>query len=194
MEEVQKLVQKKGGRELYKKAIVANLVNVGIFGVLTYWISVTFACVPGPLTLSEQIRGVFGILFIEGLGFYLVHKAFHEIKWLYPAHSFHHRFNDVILPSTASAVSATEFLLAYMFPIFLSCAIVPNDRTSAVIASGIIGITNLLIHSPFMVGTKLHWILVSPDDHFRHHKVLTTDYGAPVVSFDRLLSVGASKA
>jgi len=45
-----------------------------------------------------------------------------------------------------------------------------------------------------MVGTKLHWILVSPDDHFRHHKVLTTDYGAPVVSFDRLLSVGAGKS
>ena len=132
MDEVHKILQKKGGRELYKKAIIANLVNVGIFGVLTYWISVAFACVPGPLTFSEQIRGILGILFVEGLGFYLVHKAFHEVKWLYPAHSFHHKFNDVILPSTASAVSVTEFLVAYMFPIFLSCAIVPNDRVSAV--------------------------------------------------------------
>lgn len=132
MDEVQRLIQKKGGRELYKQAIVANLINVGIFGMLTYWFSVAFACVPGPLTILEQIRGIFGALFIEGLLFYLIHKSFHEVKWLYRAHSFHHKFNEIVLPSTANAVSATEFIVAYMFPIFVALAVVPNDRASGV--------------------------------------------------------------
>lgn len=119
-------------------------------------------------------------------------QAFHEIKVLYPAHSFHHRFNEIILPSTASAVSITEFLVAYMFPIFVACAVVPNDRASGVLGTAIIGITNLLIHSPFMVGTRLHWCLVGADDHFRHHRKLNADYAAPVVSFDRLFACGGN--
>ena len=137
MDEVQKLLQKKGGRELYRQAIVANVVNVAIFGLLTYWVSVAFACVPGPLTVVEQLRGMMGVFFIQGLLFYFIHKAFHEVKWLYPAHSFHHKFNDVVLPSSASAVSVTEFVVAYMFPIFASCVLVTNDRASAVYVSSL---------------------------------------------------------
>ena len=90
-------------------------------------------------------------------------------------------------------MSVTEFLVAYMAPIFVACAVVPNDRASGVLGTAIIGITNLLIHSPFMVGTKLHWCLVGADDHFRHHRKLNTDYSAPVVSFDRLFAYSASQ-
>lgn len=192
-EEIEKLLHKKGGKELYRQAIVANLVNVSFFGTLAYFVTVVYFCHPGPLTLTEQIRGACGVVIIEGLLFYLVHKAFHEVKGLYWAHSFHHRFNEVILPSSASAVSVTEFVVAYMMPIIFACAVVPNDRASAVLGSAIIGITNLLIHSPFMVGTKYHWAFVTPDDHFRHHRLLKTTYGAPVLSFDRVFNMSNEK-
>ena len=120
-------------------------------------------------------------------------QAFHEHRVLWPAHAFHHKFNDVILPSTASAVSITEFLVAYMAPITIACWVCRCDRASGILGSAVIGITNLLIHSPFMVGTKLHWCLVGADDHFRHHRKLTTDYGTPVVSFDRLFGYGVGQ-
>ena len=84
----------------------------------------------------------------------------------------------------------TEFSMAYMSPIIISCAIIPNDRASAVVGVVTISVTNLLIHTPFMVATthkkKLRWFLVDADDHFRHHRKLTTNYAAPVISFDRI--------
>ena len=73
--EVQKLWQKKGGMQLYQRAIVTNLINVGVLGALTYWITVAFACHPGPLTVPEQIRGILGMLFVEGFLFYIIHKV-----------------------------------------------------------------------------------------------------------------------
>ena len=74
-DDVQKLLQKKGGTQLYQQALVANLINVGVFGALTYWITVAFACHPGPLTVAEQIRGMIGILIVEGFLFYMIHKV-----------------------------------------------------------------------------------------------------------------------
>lgn len=189
-EEVKKLFKKKAGGDLYKQAVLANLVNVLVFGTLTYWFTVGYVCHPGPLSLMARIRGAAGVVVVEGFLFYFVHKAFHEVKGLYWAHSFHHRFNEVVLPSTASAVSITEFVFAYMIPIIVGCAVVPNDRVSAIAGSAVISITNLLIHTPFMKGAKYHWFFVAPDDHFRHHRRITTDYGAPVISYDRLLSGG----
>ena len=74
-EQVQQLLRKKGGSELYRQALVANLTNVGILGALTYWITVAFACHPGPLTIAEQIRGTIGIVIVEGFLFFMIHKV-----------------------------------------------------------------------------------------------------------------------
>lgn len=190
LDQVQKLLQKKGGKELYKQALVANIVNVLFLGTFTYWFTVAYVCHRGPLTLMEQIQGSTVVILVEGLLYYLIHKAFHQVKGLYWAHSFHHRFNQVVLPSSANAVSMTEFVVAYMTPITVACSLVPNDRASTVGAATVIAITNLLIHTPFMKGRNkyCHWIFVTADDHFQHHQKITTAYGAPIISYDRLLA------
>lgn len=74
--------------------------------------------------------------------------------------------------------------------IVVGCAIMPIDRTCVVISACLIGGSNLLIHTPCMIGANPPWFIVSADDHFRHHRLLTTDYGAPLISFDRILAVG----
>ena len=74
-DEVQKLLRKKGGPKLYQQALVANLINVGILGALTYWITVAFACHPGPLMVTEQIRSIIGLITVEGFLFYIIHKV-----------------------------------------------------------------------------------------------------------------------
>ena len=107
-------------------------------------------------------------------------------------HSFHHLFNEIILPSSAMAVSIFEFVIAYLAPIIVGCALVPTDRTCVIISACLIGGSNLLIHTPFMLGAKLPWFIVTADDHFRHHRRLTTDYGAPLLNFDRILGVGSA--
>lgn len=85
------------------------------------------------------------------------------------------------------AVSVTEFVVAYLLPIVVGCVLVPVDRTCVVVAACLIGGSNLLIHTPFMLGVPLPWFIVTADDHFRHHRRLTSDYGAPLINFDRVL-------
>lgn len=87
------------------------------------------------------------------------------------------------------AVSVTEFLVAYLLPIVVGCMLVPTDRTCLVIVACFIGGSNLLIHTPCMLGARLPWFIVTADDHFRHHRKLTMDYGAPLISFDRIFAV-----
>ena len=84
------------------------------------------------------------------------------------------------------AVSVAEFVTAYLAPIIIGCAVIPVDRTCVTIAASLIGGSNLLIHTPFMLGVRVPWFIVTADDHFRHHRKLTSDYGAPLISFDRI--------
>ena len=186
-DQVAQLRAKKGGQELYRTTIQMNLFNSLVIGPLTYVYVVERLCPTQPLTLGQQLYGIVGVVITQNFLFYVVHRAYHEVKGLYWIHSFHHRFNEIILPSSAMAVSVTEFVTAYMAPIVIGCTLFSLDQTGVVIGAMVIGVSNVLIHTPFMVGVKTPWFLVTADDHFRHHRRLTTDYGAPLISFDRIL-------
>jgi len=190
-DDIARLKAKKGGAELYRQAVVANFVNIGLGVPITHYLRVVYTSQAG-LTLWEQVQSVIGILVLESLFYYFIHKAFHEYRSLYWMHSFHHKFNDVVLPSTACAVSIAEFSIAYMLPIVAGSHIMKADRISGIIASGIIGVSNLMIHSPFMTQFEFPDWLASASSHFRHHRKLTTDYGAPLLHFDSIL--GAKSA
>ena len=164
-----------------------------MIGTLFYTVNETFGTAPRSfVSISATVQNVTGIIVIENVFFFLVHKAFHEVKGLWWAHRFHHRFNDVILPSSASAVSVTEYVVGYVLPLLLGAKVMKADEPSIQIAAALISISNLLIHSPFLEG-KVYpsWLLVSADDHYRHHRKLTTDYAAPIINCDRIIqSVG----
>jgi Fatty acid hydroxylase superfamily len=189
-EDIQRQRQKKGGSELYKRAWVANIINLQLLVPLTHYFRVVYTCRTG-LSVFEQCQAVVGILVIESFLYYLVHKAFHECKSLYWMHSFHHKFNEVILPSTACAVSVFEFTFAYMLPIVLGSYVMQADRMSGIIASGIIGGSNLMIHCPLLANIELPNFLASAKGHFQHHRKLTQNYGAPVLQFDNILAWGS---
>ena len=134
------------------------------------------------------------MLLVQAVLFYLVHKAFHEVKSLWWTHRFHHKFNDVILPSSASAVSFAEYVLAYIFPLWVGAMITSPDPFVIDTVIHIITLTNLLIHSPFMQDKQYpSWLLVTADDHFRHHRKLTCDYAAPVINCDSIIEAVEKK-
>ena len=97
-----------------------------------------------PISMGERIFLIAGVVFWEGLMYTLIHKAFHEVPGLYRFHKFHHQFNDIVLPSSANAVSIVEFVVAYMMPIVASSYIMNADELSAVLAVAVISLTNLL--------------------------------------------------
>lgn len=82
-DEVQKLLKKKGGRELYLQGITMNAFNMLVLGTLCYGYIAEKICKKHPLTKLQEFAGVLGVIIIENFLFYVVHKIFHEIKWLY---------------------------------------------------------------------------------------------------------------
>jgi len=186
-EDVKKLRSTPAGKELYRSCLYSNVLNNLILGPITYWLTIDYICRPGPLTLAEQVQCVFGIVLIEGILFYLVHKAFHEVKCLYWMHRYHHRFNTIVLPSSANAVSIAEYVFAYMIPIVLGVLVMGADEASTFLGAAIIAVTNLLIHTPQLEEYVWFWAFVSTHDHLEHHRKLRGNYGAPVFHVDRIV-------
>lgn len=112
---------------------------------------------------------------------------------IFNRHKFHHLFNDILLPSTAMAVSPAEFIFAYLLPITIGCCTMKADRACFVLSTGIIAYANIRIHTPYLKDTKLPWFMVSPADHFHHHRHFNTNYSAPLVHYDRILECFAQK-
>lgn len=209
-------------RRLYLSALAYNLVNNVGLGSFTFYTTVRYACQPpGRLSTLDQMQAVVGILLVEGILYYMMHKAFHDVKGLYWMHSYHHKFNTIVLPSTANAVSIFEYTLAYMMPIVVAAAICRADETSLFLATAMIGTMNLCIHTPWleyhhhdiddtnddadniakysnnsnsfmmMTGSQQFWMFVTANDHLTHHRKVRGNYGAPVFHMDRILQRGA---
>jgi sterol desaturase/sphingolipid hydroxylase (fatty acid hydroxylase superfamily) len=185
---VQKLLATKDGPELYRSAILTNIFNNLVIGPLVYHFTITYICQEASLTTLERIRCVIGIVVVEGILYYSLHKAFHEIKGLYWIHRYHHKFNTAVVPSSANAVSVAEYVSAYMIPIVSGVVLMQADEVSAVLAAAIIAVTNLLIHTPSLSNRKYFWMLVSTQDHLEHHRKNKSNYGAPVIHMDRILA------
>lgn len=186
-EDVSRLRSTPAGRELYRSCIYSNIRNNLVLGPITYWLTIEYICRPGPLTVSEQVQSIFGIVLVEGILFYLVHKAFHEVKCLYWMHRYHHRFNTIVLPSSANAVSIAEYVFAYMIPIVAGVYLMGADEASTFLGAAVIAVTNLLIHTPQLEDYVWFWAFVSTHDHLEHHRKLRGNYGAPVFHVDRIV-------
>lgn len=191
MEHVRQLRKREGGKRLHLAGMAATTFNSIVLGSVTYAIIVEYCCVVGQnLTLIQQFRSILEFLVIENTWFYAAHMAMHTPR-LYWMHRFHHKFNAVVLPSSASAVSIPEFLIAYMAPFLLGSYLGGTDKSSAIIAAMIVMAANFFIHTPALEEAMGHlpWIFVKPSDHFAHHRQLTCNYGAPIFSIDRILNV-----
>lgn len=126
------------------------------------------------------------VIFIHNLGYYLIHKEFHNNKKLYNIHIFHHKFDQIILPSTGNAVSKREFIIAYVSPIVLAASIIKPNEPTFIMSILLISLFNLLIHCKELRTSK--WIpgFVSPDMHITHHEIRNKHFAAPFVNFDEL--------
>jgi sterol desaturase/sphingolipid hydroxylase (fatty acid hydroxylase superfamily) len=135
--------------------------------------------------MTGTIARSLGLLLVQALGYYLVHKQMHRPGW-YWTHRFHHQFDKIIVPVTANAVSPAEYVLAYMFPIFAGTILLRPDLSGLFAASYLVSLNNVLIHTPALHGvSKLlpEW-LVSTEKHFDHHAKRTIHYAAPTLDVD----------
>eukprot|EP00579_Thalassiosira_antarctica_P021823 CAMPEP_0201959968 /NCGR_PEP_ID=MMETSP0904-20121228/6793_1 /ASSEMBLY_ACC=CAM_ASM_000553 /TAXON_ID=420261 /ORGANISM="Thalassiosira antarctica, Strain CCMP982" /LENGTH=233 /DNA_ID=CAMNT_0048505761 /DNA_START=8 /DNA_END=709 /DNA_ORIENTATION=- len=187
--DIQKIRKRDGGKELHIAGIRATILNHLILGPITYDLTIRYCCIQQSLSLWQGAFTVMKFLLIENALYYCAHYLMHTRR-LYWMHRFHHKFNAIVLPSSASAVSAPEFIFAYMSPFLVAAWGSSCDKHSAMTAVLIVAVFNLIIHTPALDEKFAHypWLFVSPGDHLAHHRQLTCHYSAPIFHFDRMIS------
>ena len=119
-----------------------------------------------------------------------------NFRLLYPIHRFHHKYNAIVLPSSASAVSHAEFIFAYMTPFVVAAWGSGTDKHLAMTAVFIVSLFNLIIHTPALEKTFERYpsLFVSPADHLAHHRQLTCHYsGETNIQYRTLLHTWFAK-
>ena len=173
--------------KLYLSAWWTNVVTISIVNVAMYIVVATYLVDKTPNTMYQRALKFVGIILTHNVWYYHAHRAFHEVKGLYWMHSYHHKFNNIVLPSSANAVSIWEYSIAYVFPFLLAGWMLKPDQITMLLTLKSLHLANLNIHFPLTLKKKLPWFLVSSSDHKRHHIKLKTDYGAPILFTDRIL-------
>jgi len=188
LEHVRRMRSTSAGRDLHRSAWSKTLFNDLVLEPITYYGTVRYLCHPEPTSWRDQLFAASGIVLIEAVLYYAIHRTYHEVKGLYWIHSYHHKFNTIVLPSTGMAVTVAEYVTAYLIPVVLGVALVRADETASFTCAVVIGFSNLLIHTPWMEQLRYpSWVLVSAADHQAHHRQNRGNYGAPLLHVDRIL-------
>ena len=170
--------------DLLEEAFTACKVNLVLVGPAIYGLVDTYL-------IDQKFYFSFfqstSIILIHGVGYYIVHRAMHENSKLYKYHSFHHKFDKVLIPSIGNAVSIQEFFAAYMFPFIFGAYVLHPTSISFITGIALISLFNLMIHCLELKNIKYVDFLVSPEKHITHHKVRQKHYAAPILDLDYIL-------
>lgn len=163
------------------KACEINLIIVGpfVYTLLDYFLI--------SHNISFYILDSIGIIFIHGIGYYTAHSLMHKNKLFYKFHTFHHKFDDVLIPSIGNAVSIQEFFIAYLLPFIVGAILLQPSELAFNIGIGCISLFNLVIHCMELEKIKYANYLVSPKKHITHHHVKDKHYAAPILDLDYIL-------
>ena len=165
---------------LYMDGVALAAVNLLLLGPLLH--SCAIKCTR-PSRVLKTVFDVSGIILVHSGLYELVHRCLHKVKCLRPIHRDHHRFKNEVMPTAANAVSAQEFLIAYMMPFFVATFVLRPSKISLDAAVTVVSAANLFVHTPsFDHITMPHW-LVHPKDHLTHHKKRTGNYAAPTIAW-----------
>ena len=178
---------KRENHELYLDAMGALITNMIIISPIVYSLNDLFLINHQISPWSVDISKVGSILLIQNIGYYVVHRSFHEIPSLYTYHKFHHKFDKVLVPSLGNAVSSEEYIMAYLFPFILGSYLTHPSELTFVIPILITVILNMMIHCQELNDLIYPFFLVSPQNHFEHHQVRNKHYAAPLINIDSLV-------
>lgn len=170
---------------LYRSGVFYNILNLLFITPLVY-----IMVYENFLNTKEnqfEFWKCIAIIVIQNIGYYFAHKCMHS-KYLYHIHKFHHQYNQIVIPSAAFAVTVSEFVFAYLSPLFVASFFLNPTMATLSITSFFIGICNLLIHTPQLF--KVQWIpyIVSPHSHMKHHIIQKKHFAAPIIDIDKIIS------
>ena len=169
---------------LYIEAFGTNIKNMIIITPITY--TIINKTLINHNTLNINIVILTKILLLQNVLYYIIHYLMHK-PFLYYIHKFHHKFDNILLPSLGNAVSTEEFVIAYMFPFILGAYLFNPNENTFVLSISIIAILNMIIHTQELKDVKWIKYFVSPNQHIEHHRLKNKHYAAPLLNIDYCL-------
>lgn len=127
------------------------------------------------------------------LAIYIQHRAFHEVRWLWPLHRVHH--SDVEFDvTTGLRFHPAELLLSILFKIGV-IAILGAPWIAVLLFEIGLSSFSLYTHANLRIAPRteraLRWLFVTPDMHRVHHSThrdeMDSNYGNLLSLWDRLL-------
>jgi len=134
--------------------------------------------------LDFSLKDCTQLLFIQNIGYFIAHYCMHKNLFLYKYHSFHHKFDSILIPTIGNAVSTIEFLFAYTAPFVVGAYYIRPSELSFLASIGVVSVGNMVIHMEELRG--VWWLpgFVSPTNHIEHHEKRNCHYSAPLINFD----------
>lgn len=172
---------------LYMDAMSSLLVNMLIISPVSYAGADILIINHNLSWYYIDIQKIMSILLIQNIGYYIVHRCFHEFSSLYKYHKFHHKFDKVLVPSLGNAVSKEEYIYAYILPIILGAGITQPSELTFLIPIFITVFLNMMIHCQELNNLIFPFFLVSPQNHYEHHQVRNKHYAAPLINIDSII-------
>jgi len=161
---------------LLLQGLSSSLVNLLVFGPVLHSFAMQWT---RPRRTWRKIWDAFAIVTVHSGLYAMIHRCMHRVSALQSIHKDHHRFRQCVTPSAANAVSAQEFLLAYMLPFVAAVHWLKPDPLALNAAVAVVSTFNLLVHSPHLKDARWPSLLVHPKDHLSHHSHRTPHYAAP---------------
>lgn len=149
--------------------IIIKLAMISIFGL---FLGSVYNLIPANMhesILSQPIwLQIVEIMIISDTGYYMAHRAFHEIPVLWRFHSIHHSVEEMdwVAAHRIHPVDQIIAQVASLLPVFA----LGFSGPAIVIYAFIFQYQTLLIHSNTRISFgPLKWVLASPQFHHWHH-------------------------
>ena len=172
---------------LYNQAMRALFLNLLVVFPITYNIVDSTLINHNVSFFLIQLDKIGIILLVQNVVYYIAHRTLHKVTFLYKFHSFHHKFDKILIPSLGQAVSVVEYCTAYLVPFILGAWITNPSEISFIICISILGLLGMVIHCQELYNVKYLFFLVSPHDHIEHHKLRNKHFAAPLIDIDKFL-------
>ena len=168
----QKIFRRRWGTDLVHVFATGILFQLGTILLISLTILYLESLVPASIRAAVAAQPVWlafvEVLVIADLGFYIVHRAFHAIPWLWRFHAIHHSIEEMDFLAAHRVHPVDQILTrsATLIPVFV-LGFVPE---AIVLFGAIYQWQSVLIHSNVRLKVgPLRWIIASPAFHHWHH-------------------------
>lgn len=169
-----------------------GLIGIAIAPLLLAMQQRLFGGIPPLLDLTALPGGIVAQFLVFDLWVYATHRAFHEVRWLWPLHAPHH-FDRTLDATSAVRFHPAELLLSALLRI-VPCLAVGISPERLLIFEAILAGAALFHHSnlrlPPRLEALLSYVVVTPAIHWVHHHNRRADtdlnYASLLSIWDRL--------